>query len=70
MISVFQNAMSSMRAQKNQGGAAKNVQDSSGDKRRDIVVHDLGSDDNRFLEVVVESVKMSVEHQQYKFQTY
>ncbi|CAN0100260.1 unnamed protein product, partial [Ectocarpus fasciculatus] len=34
--------------------------------KRDIVVHDLGSEDNRFLEVVVESVKVSV--QQYLFE--
>ncbi|CAN0449121.1 unnamed protein product, partial [Ectocarpus sp. 8 AP-2014] len=37
--------------------------------KRDIVVHDLGSEDNRFLEVVVESVKVSVQ-QQYQFENY
>ncbi|CAM9793855.1 unnamed protein product [Ectocarpus sp. 4 AP-2014] len=36
--------------------------------KRDIVVHDLGSEDNRFLDVVVESVKVSV--QQYQFENY
>ncbi|CAM9133762.1 unnamed protein product [Ectocarpus sp. 6 AP-2014] len=37
--------------------------------KREIVVHDLGSEDNRFLEVVVESVKVSVQ-QQYQFENY
>lgn len=68
MISVFQNAMSSMWAQK-QGGGVNKVRQAPAEKRRDIVVHDLGSDDNRFLEVVVESVKMSVK-QQFKFESY
>lgn len=33
---------------------------SLGGKKRDIEVHKLGSDDHRFLEVVVESVKVSI----------
>ncbi|CAM9131295.1 unnamed protein product [Ectocarpus fasciculatus] len=37
-------------------------------EKRDIMVHKLSSEDNRFLEVVVESVKASV--QNYLFQVY
>ncbi|CAN0020887.1 unnamed protein product [Scytosiphon promiscuus] len=65
MISVFQNIMSAMWAL----NPAKKPQQGPPRKRPDIVVHNLGSDDNRFLEVVVESVRRSMK-QKFKFGTY
>lgn len=52
--------MSSMWAQKH-SKAAEQLLQAPAEQRPDIVVHDLESDVERFLDVVVESVETSVQ---------
>ena len=56
MMGVLQNTVSAMFEQE----ARTRRSARQGAKKRDLATHDLGSDDNRFLEVVVESVKISI----------
>lgn len=56
MMSVLQNTVSRMFDEE----ATTRRAALKGAKKRDLAVHNLQSDDNRFLEVVVESVKISV----------
>lgn len=56
MIRVFQTRLANM--QKENKSRVKTARSSTD---LEIKVHDLGSDDNRFLEAVVESVKTSVQ---------
>lgn len=39
---------------------ARRLQGEKGEREPRIVVHELGSDDNRFLETVVKSLKLSI----------
>lgn len=57
MIRVFQTELASMQSEDT--GFVNTARPSTDPG---IKVHDLGSDDNRFLETVVDSVKSSVMH--------
>ncbi|CAM9131372.1 unnamed protein product [Ectocarpus fasciculatus] len=65
MIRVLQNRAGAM-SDSNARAHSSSRQGTRVARRRDIVVHDLGSEDNRFLEVVVKSVKVSVENYQFE----
>ncbi|CAM9561653.1 unnamed protein product [Ectocarpus sp. 12 AP-2014] len=74
-IRIAQHTDKMIRVQQNRAGVmfdrdarARRLAGGKAATKRDIVVHDLGSEDNRFLYVVVESVKVSV--QQYLFESY
>ena len=47
--------------------SALHHQNARGDEKREIMLHDLGNDDNKFLKVVVESVKHSIDLQIEEF---
>ena len=58
MISVLQNQLSTLC--KENSRKSRRARGARGNTEPKFVVHDLGSNDNRFLETVVKSVKLSI----------
>lgn len=65
MMSVLENKVSALYNQ----NAVKLRASQHGARKREITSHDLGSNDNGFLEVVVDSVKTSIRIKQ-QFEDY
>ena len=58
MISVLQSQLSTLCKKKSR--KSSRARGTRGNTEPKFVVHDLGSDDHRFLETVVKSVKLSI----------